>query len=94
MSVYTPGLKRKTSQVIRKTRKLPIPGEVVVRVGDKISHDTEVAKIKMPGKFKIVQVAEILEINPNQKQVEKYMLKKIGDFVEVGEVIARRQSFL
>ena len=34
---YTPGLKRKASTVITKTRKLPIKGEVLVKEGERIS---------------------------------------------------------
>jgi len=34
---YTPGLKVTRKTVLRKERRLPLPGEVVVKVGDKVS---------------------------------------------------------
>ena len=37
---YTPGLKVTKKAVIRKTRRLPIPGEVLVEKGQKVSPDT------------------------------------------------------
>jgi hypothetical protein len=99
---YTPGLKRKASTVITKTRKLPIKGEVHVKEGERISYDTEVASTNLPGKVNVLNLALILELETtsgefeeNRKSLElsKYLLKNVGDACEAGEVIARRKTF-
>jgi len=88
---YTPGLKRKELYLVTKTRRLPIPGEVLVKKGDRVSIDTIVARAKIPGDPNIVNVAGILGVDPNE--IEKYMVKKIGDNVKKGEPIARYRAF-
>ncbi|MFH0748750.1 MAG: hypothetical protein V1915_02365 [Candidatus Bathyarchaeota archaeon] len=90
---YTSGLKRKRSVIIRKTRRLPLPGEVLVKKGDKVSYDTEVARVLIPGKFEVVPAYDDLGVNQESAHLEKYMFKKIGDPVERGEILAHRQTF-
>ncbi|NIU83204.1 MAG: hypothetical protein GWN17_05535, partial [Candidatus Korarchaeota archaeon] len=46
---YTPGLKVTESLNIQKTRLLPLPGEVMVKKGDKVDFDTIVARAYAPG---------------------------------------------
>ena len=88
---YTMGLKRKECDTIRKVRRLPLPGKVLVNRGDKVSHDTEVARTEIPGKTRVLPVDRILRVNPDR--VEKYLFKKVGDAVRKGEIIARRRAF-
>jgi len=99
---YTPGLKRKAATVITKVRKLPIKGEVLVKEGDRISYDTEVALTKLPGKIKILNLAIILKLESStgifeekrkSLDLSKYLLKNVGDTCEAGEVIAMRKTF-
>jgi hypothetical protein len=99
---YTPGLKRKASTVITKTRKLPIKGEVLVKEGERISYDTEVASTNLPGKVSVLNLALILELESTSGEFEeerkslglsKYLLKNVGDTCEAGEVIAMRKTF-
>ena len=99
---YTPGLKRKASTVIRKTRKLPIKGEVLVKEGERISYDTKVASTNLPGKVNVLNLALILELESTSGEFEeerksrglsKYLLKNVGDTCEAGEVIAMRKTF-
>ena len=95
---YTPGLKRKTDYTLRKTRTLPINGEILVKKGEKIFHDSIVAKTMIPGKVQTVDAAAVLglegtyDANTEEFSCEltKYMLKKEGDFVKKDEVIAKR----
>lgn len=88
---YTPGLKVTEKAVIRKTRRLPIPGEVLVEKGQKVSPDTIVARTSIPGNPQTVNVANLLGIEATD--VPDYMVKKEGDFVEEGEVLARYTYF-
>jgi len=88
---YTPGLKVKKDLVVRKTRKLPIKGEILVNVGDNVHSDTVVARTHVPGDLKIVRVAQILGIE--LEDTERYMIRKIEDHVKEDEVIAKSTSF-
>ncbi|MCW3990025.1 MAG: hypothetical protein NWE88_08135 [Candidatus Bathyarchaeota archaeon] len=99
---YTPGLKRKASTVVAKIRKLPIKGKVLVKEGERISYDTEVASTNLPGKVNVLNLALILELESTSGEFEeerkslglsKYLLKNVGDTCEAGEVIALRKTF-
>ena len=88
---YTPGLKVKKSLVVRRTRKLPIKGETLVKEGDNVRTDTIVARTHVPGDLQIVRVAQILGIE--LEDTEKYMVRKAGDYVKKDNVIAKSTSF-
>jgi len=93
---YTPGLKRKGFYVIRKIRRLPILGEVLVKKGDSVSYDTIVAKASVPGKVETLNAGPFLGVEPDRTKVldlSKYMLKKEGDLVEKDEIVARNRYF-
>ncbi|UCH02005.1 MAG: hypothetical protein JSV20_09355 [Candidatus Bathyarchaeota archaeon] len=93
---YTPGLKRKEMYIVRKTRRLPIQGEVLVKEGDKVDHNTILATTQAPGRVETVNAAErlLLVPDPNTHSVElkKYMFKKEGDPVKKGEQIALKKE--
>ncbi|KPV64656.1 MAG: hypothetical protein AOA65_0871 [Candidatus Bathyarchaeota archaeon BA1] len=88
---YTPGLKRKEVFLVRKMRRLPIPGEVLVKEGQTVYPDTIVARTNVPGEPLIVRVAHTIGVEP--EEIEQYMLKKVGDSVEKDEAIALSSSF-
>lgn len=88
---YTPGLKVRERALIRKTRKLPVPGKVLVKKGEKVEVSTSVAEAELPGKPTIISVASIL--NVDEDVLNECMVKKVGDKVEKDEVIARYSSF-
>ena len=83
---YTPGLKVKRAMIIDKLRRLPIPGEVLHNVGDKVNYDTKVARTEISGEPEIVKVAMILGVEA--EDMSRFMLKKPGDKVKEGENIA------
>ena len=87
---YTPGLKVKRAVVVRKTRRLPILGEVLVKKGDELGFDTIVAKTDIPGEPNVVRIDEILGVL--SEDVPVYMVKKVGDKVEKDEIIAKSSS--
>ena len=76
---------------ITKKRILPLKGDVVVKVGDKVSPDTVVARTDLPGNVEPINVANILGVPP--EDVEDCMVKKPGDAIEQNEVIAVNKSF-
>jgi len=90
-TAYTPGLRVTASAVIRKSRRLPAKGEVLVEVGQKISADTVVARTSLPGNIVNVKAAQQLGIEP--AELSSVMLKREGDCVQAGEVIAETRSF-
>lgn len=88
---YTPGLKVTDRMLVTKRRILPLKGDVVVKVGDKVEPETVVARTLLPGPVEPVNVANILGVPP--EDVPHCMLKKTGQHVSVNEVIAKSKSF-
>jgi hypothetical protein len=90
-TAYTPGLTVTPNIVVRKTRKLPIKGAVLVRVGDEVEPHSIVAQADLPGDLDQIKVAHILGVNPGE--VPQKMLVKLDERVEEGQVIARAAYF-
>jgi hypothetical protein len=88
---YTPGLKVTDKILLTKSRILPLKGDVVVKKGDLVDPDDVVARTLLPGTVEPINVANILGLPP--EDIEDAMLKKQGDRVEQGEVIALSKSF-
>jgi len=78
--------------VIRKHRRLPAPGEVLVKKGEEVKEDTVIARghVRNP-EITELRVAEKLGVDPFN--LSGYMLKKTGDAVARDEVIALRRTF-
>lgn len=91
-TAYTPGLKVTKWTTIRKVRRLPIKGEVVVKEGDEVGHDTVVARAYLPGELHIVHLRRVMgELEPVELQ-EAVLVKK-GDKVKQGQIIAKKKIF-
>jgi len=88
---YTPGLKVTQRALITKKRILPLKGDVLAKVGDKVKPDTVVARTLLPGNVEPINVANILGIPP--EDIMHHMLRKEGEKVNEGEVIAKSKSF-
>ena len=88
---YTPGLLVSDNVTITKRRILPLKGRVIVKNGQILSPDDVVARTELPGEAKLMNVANMLSIPP--EEVPQLMLKKIGDSVQEGEVIGESKSF-
>ncbi|OQX91915.1 MAG: hypothetical protein B6D58_05690 [candidate division Zixibacteria bacterium 4484_95] len=88
---YTPGLRVTNKTKITKNRILPLKGDVVVSLGDKVTPDTVVARTELPGPVEPINVANILGVPP--EDVFEAMIKKEGEQVEQGEIIAKSKSF-
>ncbi len=88
---YTPGLKVKLFSRVKKTRRLPIFGEVFVKVGDVVDYELIVARTEISGELEILKVATLLGVEP--EDLLRYMSKKVGDHVEKGELIAHYNAF-
>ena len=90
-TAYTPGLIVSADTIIRKERRLPIKGEVLVEVGDSVSPTDVVAKAELPGPLTPVRVADRLGIEP--RNLPQAMKKQVGESVKKGEVLAEVKSF-
>ena len=88
---YTPGLRVAAMTVFRTARRLPIQGEVLVGVGDRVTSDTVVARTHLPGNVQLVNVASKLGLPP--EDLPTVMKKKEGDTIARGDVIAETQGF-
>lgn len=83
---YSPGLKVKRRETIRKDRRLPLRGDVLVNEGDMVEHDTVIAEVSVPGKPTFIKAAALL--NVENDEYEQYLKKKVGDEVKKDEIIA------
>ncbi len=72
---------------VRRERKLPAPGEIVVRKGEEVEPTQVVGRAQMPSQFRILPVARLLGISV--KKAERCLLVKPGDVVRRGQTVAR-----
>lgn len=88
---YTPGLRVTPRAVLRKTRRLPLRGRVLVAAGDRVAADAVVARTDLPGRVHPMNLANVLAAPPDE--VPELCLKREGDPIEVGEPLARSRGF-
>lgn len=89
-TAYTPGLLVTEHTVIRKTRRLPIKGEVLVAVGECVAADSVVARSMLPGVIQALRGAEKLGVS--SAELLRLLKKGEGDAVEAGEVLAETKG--
>ena len=89
---YTPGLRVAPRTTLRRQRRLPIAGQVLVACGARVNAETVVARADLPGDVAPVNVVNLLGITP--AEIEGAMLKRQGDTVERDEVIAETRPFV
>ncbi len=78
---FTPGLLAKSSVSIRRSRDLPVEGEILKNVGESVQGTDIVARALLPGDLTILRVAEGLGIEPFE--VKKGL--KVQEAAEVKE---------
>ena len=88
---YTPGLTITRNIILRKDRILPLKGEVVVSEGDTVKSEDIVAKTELPGDIVSINVGNKLSLPP--KEVPNKMLKKAGEEIKKGEILAITGTF-
>lgn len=77
--------------VIRKVRRLPLKGEVLVTAGQRVGATDIVARALLPGNITALRAAEQLGANPDE--VLRLLKKHEGDTVAKGEVLAETKGF-
>ena len=88
---YTPGLKVTAFAVVRRERKLPLAGTVLVNVGDVVKAESVVARTELPGNVQTVNIANLLGILP--EDVSDCLTKPVGSAVAKGDIFAESKSF-
>ncbi|MCC6012080.1 hypothetical protein LM594_03770 [Candidatus Caldipriscus sp.] len=88
---YTPGLKVSEKAVIRKERKLPLWGDVLVNKGDMVNAEDVVARALLPGPVHPKNLAGELGIPPSE--LKNALIVKKGESIKKGQVIARAKVF-
>jgi len=87
---YTPGLRVTPRTTLRRERRLPLRGRVLVGSGDRVEADTVVARTELPGDVQTLNVAARLSIDP--AAVPSSLTRPIGSLVRAGEVVASGKS--
>ncbi len=87
---YTPGLMVSARTRHHTRRLLPISGDVLVKVGDTVEARQVVARTLMPGDITPLNMAKLLSMPP--ADVPECMLKKPGENVAIGEILARTKG--
>ena len=88
---YTPGLKVTAFATVRRERKLPLAGTVLVKVGDTVGAETIVARTELPGNVQTVNIANVLGVLP--EDIQEVLTKPVGSPVAKGETFAESRSF-
>jgi hypothetical protein len=89
-TAYTPGLTVTSRTTHQVRRLLPIPGDVLVKVGDEVGAEDVVAETFMPGDITPLNIANLLSLPP--ADVPECMLKSVGDRIEIDEALARTKG--
>ncbi|HVJ68628.1 MAG TPA: hypothetical protein VM510_11615 [Caulifigura sp.] len=87
---YTPGLLVSPRMRHRVRRVLPISGDVLVQKGATVKARDVVARTFMPGDITPVNIANQMSLSPSE--VGGVMLKRVGDQVAKGEILARSKG--
>jgi hypothetical protein len=90
-TAYTPGLAVSANTTIRKTRRLPLKGTVVVQQGDMVEPQTVVARSEVPGILRTVRATDILGIDADE--LPRALQIRQGDRVTERQVLARSSAF-
>lgn len=90
-TAYTPGLKVSEFTTLRRTRRLPLKGGVVVELGEEVQPDTVVARTELPGILRTVRAAERLGIDADELPGAARVVE--GQAVFAGTLLAESRSF-
>lgn len=89
---YTPGLTVTEQAVIRRRRQLPLPGQVLVQVGDHVQANQPVARAELPGKVYPINLANQLGVAPDE--IKEYLVKKEGEAIQSDEILAESKPLI
>ncbi|MDR3710366.1 MAG: hypothetical protein P4L33_18875 [Capsulimonadaceae bacterium] len=90
-SAYTPGLTITPRATIRRTRRLPLKGDVLVKAGQPVTPADTVARASLPGIMQSVKVAAQLGVEPDE--LAAALKVGVGDEVAKDQILAETKSF-
>lgn len=90
-TAYTPGLTVTQNTLIRKTRRLPIKGEVLITAGQNVEPHTILARTELPGPVTTLRVAEQLGVEP--AELKRHLRVQEGDTIEQGQILGEVKTF-
>lgn len=73
---------------VRRERMLPVAGEILVHVGERVEPVQVVAHANLPGEFRILPIAHLMGLSA--AKAERSLRVTLGDEVHRGQVIAAR----
>jgi hypothetical protein len=71
---------------------LPLPGTLLVKMGDSVRSEQPVARAELPGKVYPLNLANQLSIAPDE--IRDYLVKKEGDVVQKDEILAENKPLI
>lgn len=83
---YSPGLRVSARATVRRERRLPIRGQVLVRVGEVVGPQDVVARTELPGNVQAVNLASRLGVEP--AQAPRTLSRPLGSDVRRDEEVA------
>ena len=83
---YAPGLRISGDAIVRRERRLPLRGQVVVERGARVGPDTVVARTELPGNVQAVPLAGRLSLEPHRAL--EALVQPVGSRVSRGDVLA------
>jgi len=87
---YTPGLRVTENTTVRRERRLPLKGDVLVAAGARVEADSVVARTELPGNVQTVNLAAKLGVDP--AKAPDTLVRPTGSAVRKGETIASAKS--
>jgi hypothetical protein len=78
--------------MVRKQRRLPVAGDILVRIGSRVEPDDIVARAGIPGTPLTVDVAGPLGVKP--KAGQRLLARPVGSTFAAGEALASRRQGL
>lgn len=87
---YTPGLLVTGDTVVRKTRRLPLSGGVVVDVGQDVKAADVVARTELPGTVHLVNFSNVLGVVPDE--IGAALKVEPGSAIKKGQLMAEHRA--
>ncbi len=78
--------------LLARERLLPVPGEVLVRTGERVEPTQVIARAKQIRDIRIIDIARQFRVLP--KLAEKYLKRKVGDTISTGDPLAVRPGLV
>ncbi|HNT54568.1 MAG TPA: hypothetical protein PKG95_07640 [Anaerolineaceae bacterium] len=80
--------------LIRRQRNLPLPGKVLVRMGQKVNATDPVAEAQLPGQHALFNIRRLLGGGRSSDKADRFIEVKVGARVMKGDVIAEAGGLL